>query len=134
MEGRIGNEAHQYAAVRRFNPSELDEIIASDDIESLRLAPISVSMYEGDFELAHDVCAKLTAHPDSTVRGNAVLGFGHLARRFRTLHLATVEPIYRLALKSKDDYVRMQANDMLDDIRYYLNLGESWPDTERTPV
>jgi hypothetical protein len=54
------------------------------------------------------------------VRGNAVLGFGHLARRFRRLDEGVVRPIIENALLDADPYVRGQADAAADDVAHFL--------------
>jgi len=63
---------------------------------------------------------RLATHPDATVRGNAILGFGHLARRFRRLDRQTVEPLVTAALSDQSEFVRGQAEAASDDIGFFL--------------
>jgi hypothetical protein len=49
----------------------------------LSSVPLAVSMHSTDTDWAQGVCVRLASQPHFNVRGNAVLGFGHLARRFR---------------------------------------------------
>jgi hypothetical protein len=116
-----------YTEIRELTPQEVEQIMMRNDPEELRFVPISVSMFSNDLDSAQTTCSLLANHADANVRGNAVLSFGHLARRFGQLDLRVVEPIYRSALNDADDYVRSQAQDMLDDIRYYLRLSDDWP-------
>jgi hypothetical protein len=54
------------------------------------------------------------------VRGNAILGFAHLARRFRRLDRAVVEPLVVTALSDPDPYVSGHALEATDDLRHFL--------------
>src|SRR5690606_1288821 len=51
----------------------------------LLYVPIVISMDPPDCQWAQGICIRLAAHADPTVRGNAILGFGHLARTCRKL-------------------------------------------------
>ena len=113
--------------IPKFTSREVDDIVLRDDPDELRYVAISVSMFSTDFDWVQSICVLLAGHDDATVRGNAVQGFGHLARRFGKLDLTVVEPICRAALHDSEEYVRSQAEDMLDDIRYYLASDPGWP-------
>jgi hypothetical protein len=99
---------------------EVEAVIARDDPAELYVIPISVSLYHEDLEWSQAVCVMLSAHCDATVRGNAVLGFGHLARRFGWLDEGVVRPIIENALKDDDAYVVGQAHDAGDDVEHFL--------------
>jgi hypothetical protein len=116
-----------YRAIQQFSPPEVEDAIVRNDPDELRYVAISASMFSSDFHWAQEICLRLANHVDATTRGNAVLGFGHLARRFRRLDLKAVGPVFRDALNDPEEYVRSQAISMLDDIRYYLSLGSEWP-------
>jgi hypothetical protein len=99
---------------------EAEAAIARDDPAELYVVPISVSMYHEDLEWSQGVCIRLSTHRDATVRGNAVLGFGHLARRFRKLDTDVVLPIIENALQDDDPHVRGQAHAAADDLAHFL--------------
>jgi hypothetical protein len=99
---------------------EAEAAIARDDPAELYVVPISISMYHEDLEWAQALCLKLSSHRDVTVRGNAVLGFGHLARRFRKLDEGVVRPIIENALLDAESYVRGQAYAAASDVTHFL--------------
>ena len=55
-------------------------------------------------------------HPDTDVRGNAVIGFAHLADRFGELSQTDVEPVLRAALADPKPHVREQAAAALGEL------------------
>ena len=61
----------------------------------------------------------IASHPHFNVRGNAVLGFSHLARRFGRLDSAARE-IIEAGLRDGDSYVRGHANAAADDVQHFL--------------
>lgn len=62
----------------------------------------------------------LSSHPHFNLRGNAVLGFGHIARVHGQLDENVVHPIIAAALRDPDAYVRGQASCAADDTAFFL--------------
>jgi hypothetical protein len=54
------------------------------------------------------------------VRGNALLGFGHLARRFGRLDANRVKRLVDTGLHDGSDYVREQARSAAEDLSTFL--------------
>jgi len=88
----------------------------------LLYVPLVVSMEPPDCAWAQEVCLSLAAHEHFYVRGNAILGFGHLARTCGQLDLARVMPLVSAALSDKNDFVRSHAEDAADDIEHFLRV------------
>lgn len=86
------------AVIEGCNPQELIEV------------PISVSLYDQNPRWALLVCLGLSGHAHPEVRGYAILGIGHLARRFGKLDFEDVViELVEDALRDRDEYVRGQA-------------------------
>jgi len=100
--------------------ADAEATIQRNHPEELLHVPVAVSLYAPDLDWAQSVCAQLAAHPDPRVRGNAVLGFGHLARRFRCLD-RNIVMLIKAALHDPSQYVRGQAVTAADDIAHYLH-------------
>ncbi len=96
------------AAVRRNSPDELADIV------------IAASLTAPDWEWVQKLCVRLSEHPQPGVRGNAILGLGHLARRFRRLDRETAEPLIVAGLLDRDSYVRGQSESAADDVEHFL--------------
>ncbi|MFW2341196.1 hypothetical protein [Brevundimonas sp.] len=105
-----------------WTPADIEAAIVENDPEAMPYVPIAVSMGcdEADRAWAEEVCVRLSTHPQEWVRGNAILGFGHLARAFRMLDRATIEPLVRAALADPSPVVRGQAEAAADDIAHFL--------------
>lgn len=103
-----------------WSREEVDKAIREDNRETLRIAVLGVCMYGDSGEYAQALCLKLSWHSDPSVRGNAVLGFGHIARVHRRLDREVVEPILHVALQDSDPYVRGHAASAIDDVRHFL--------------
>jgi hypothetical protein len=104
-----------YSDVSEYSRERVIEALERDDPEELLQVAISVSMYFPGFEFAQQVCVQPASHEHCNVRGNAVLGFGHIARRFRRL----VKPLVEGALKSGNKYVNGQPWAASDDIAHF---------------
>lgn len=99
------------------NPTNDDD---DTPLEYLAMLPIDFSMNPPEDVNVESVCIALSAHPDVFVRGNAMIGFGHLARVTRKLNQAKVKPILEAALRDKEPSVRGKADDAMDDIEHFL--------------
>ncbi|HEX8635118.1 MAG TPA: hypothetical protein VF703_13305 [Pyrinomonadaceae bacterium] len=83
-------------------------------------AVISAVLHSDDPAWAEDVCLRLARHEHFNVRGNAILGFGHLARIHRQLDERRVKPLIEDALREASDYVRGQADAAADEVEFFL--------------
>jgi len=96
-------------AIRRDDPSELVDLI------------VDVALEADEWNWAQACCVQLTRHRSAMVRGNAVLGFGHIARRFGRLDPNLVKRLVDRALHDRSEYVREQAESAAEDIETFLS-------------
>lgn len=96
-----------------------DAIERDDPIELMDLV-LDVGLAAGSREWAQSCCMQLARHRNANVRGNAVLAFGHLARRFGRLDPQRVRRQVEIALHDPSDYVREQAEVAADDLSTFL--------------
>ena len=95
-------------ALLRDDPFELQDLIAEIALES-------------DTRVwAECCCAQLTKHRNAEVRGNALRGFGHLARRFGILDPNRVRPLIETGLHAHHEFVRNEAESAADDVETFL--------------
>ncbi len=106
------------AALERDDPIELMDWILEFAAES------------DDRKLAENCCARLARHRNAMVRGNAMLGFGHLARRFGCLDAHRVKRLVDTSLYDGSDYVREQARSAAEDLMTFLAWEFDLPDDE----
>jgi HEAT repeat protein len=106
--------------LEHFTAADIDAAIKRNDLDELLLVSVTVALVHPDQLAAQDVCLRLSLHAHNKVRGNAVMSFGHLARRFRALDEQTVKPIIEAALNDEDDYVRTHAKSAADEIHQFL--------------
>jgi hypothetical protein len=112
--------ASVYEPIDPISKAEAEHALVRNNPDELWRLIIAVGLHEPDAAWAESCCVRLSSHPHDNVRGNAVLSFGHLARRFGRLDESTVRPIVEAALRDRVQYVRGQAWAAADDIIHYL--------------
>lgn len=110
----------EYEPIENYSQAEIDHAVKDDDAERLRLMVLSVALYSGDYEFSEKFCVQLSNHEHFNVRGNAILGFGHIARIHGKLNEELIKPIVRTALNDENEFVRAQADDATDDTKHFL--------------
>ena len=110
----------KYEDISALSKDEIEAAIVRDDPEELLNAVVSAALYSDDPAWAEDVCVRMSSHEHFNVRGNAMLGFGHIARIHTKLTERKVKPLIEAAFKDKSDYVRGHANAAADDVEYFL--------------
>jgi hypothetical protein len=103
------------AALERDAPIELQQLI------------LEVTLECEDREWAECCCAQLAKHRNANVRGNALLGFGHLARRFGRLDRNRVKRLIENGLHAHNEYVRERAESAADDLETFLSWSFDRP-------
>lgn len=88
-------------------------------LDELRNAILSVALHDEDVTWAEAFCERFTQHPEPGIRGCALMGFGHLARRFRQLD-ERVRAHLLAGLSDPDEWVKGQAVAAADDVRQFL--------------
>jgi hypothetical protein len=110
----------EYRPIPEMSRDEVEGAIRRDDPEEVSVAVLSAALHSDDPEWAESVCLYLAAHQHPSVRGNAVLGFGHLSRLHGSLDEPKVKPVIESALHDPDAYVRGQAECAADDVEHFL--------------
>ena len=110
----------KYEPIPEMSVEDVDAAIVRNQSDELVLAVLSAALYGLDRGWAQGVCCRLAAHQHFNVRGNAILGFGHLARIHRQLDRSVVLPIVEAGLIDSHEDVRGLANDAADDIEHFL--------------
>ncbi|WP_374334562.1 hypothetical protein [Leeia sp.] len=107
-----------------WTEADVEAVIARGDPEELLYVPIVIGMNADDCDRdwVERILIDLSSHPHFNVRSNAILGFGHTARTYRTLSLDKVLPIISGALTDPHQDVRDQANDTANDLLIYLGV------------
>jgi hypothetical protein len=116
----------KYEPIDPMARDEVEAALARDDPEELLRAVLSVALHSDDSAWATSICLRLSSHGHFNVRGNAILGLGHIARRYRHLDSGAREVI-EAGLRDSDPYVRGQADDAAEDARHFLGWAISKP-------
>jgi hypothetical protein len=103
-----------------WTKQDVEAVIVRDLPDELLYVPIVITLDSPDCAWSQRICLALATHNHFNVRGNAVLGFGHLARTCGRLNLDAVLPVISAALNDAHGYVRGHANDAADDLLHYL--------------
>jgi hypothetical protein len=110
----------KYREVPPWDREVVREALHDDDPQRLLLAVLAVSLHDPERCYAQGLCVELSAHSHFHVRGNAILGFSHIARRFGYLDREIVQPIIQASLLDEVEYVRGQAIATMDDMAFLL--------------
>ncbi len=109
-----------YEPIKYYSQSEIEKALAKNDADKLLLIVLSVALYSDDYEYAENFCVQLSNHECYVVRGNAIQGFGHIARIHGKLDEERIKPIIEKALKDENKFIRGNAIDAKDDARTFL--------------
>ena len=110
----------KYEKIEQQSKAEIEVAILRDDPDELVYAILSAALYSENFAWAENICARLATHQNEKVRGIALLGFEHIARIHEQLTEATVKPLIEAALDDEKEYVRGQAEDVKDALKFFL--------------
>jgi hypothetical protein len=110
----------KYEELQEYSKEEVEVAISKDHVEKLILMVVAVSMHSEDSTWAESVCFRLASHSNINVRGNAILGFGHIARVYGKIESTEVKGLLEAALVDEQEYVRGQAHAAADDVEHFL--------------
>jgi hypothetical protein len=112
---------NRYVTPRTPTRAELDAALDVDDVEALREMVVAVTALGDDPGLATNLVRRLITHEDEFVRGNAVLGVGHIARRFGSVTPDLLQKV-RAAAIDPSEHVRGHAASAADDLQMFLGV------------
>ncbi len=115
-----------YEPIRRMSKREIASIVREDVPERVWEAVLSAALYSGDGQWAEKLAYKLIDHRDALVRGNAMLSLSHIARIHGTIDRSRAIDILRVALNDRDESVRRQAADALEDVQHFIKRSGKW--------
>ncbi len=115
----------KYEPIKKYSKVDIEKAVADNNADELLLLVLSVALYSDDFEYAENFYVQLSIHEHFNVRGNAIQGFGHIARIHGKLNENKVKLIIESASKDKNKIVRGNAIDAKDDTKQFLNWNFS---------
>jgi len=116
---------HIYEEPQPISDKEVMEAIASNDIGRLRLIPIELGLHHENWKLIQDVSVRLSAHPDSGVRANALFGIEYAARFRGRIEKNIVKPVLLRALEDPEKEVVDRAEETILEVNHLMgwNIG-----------
>ena len=110
----------RYEAVPVIGEGDVERVLARGDLGELRLLALSFALHCENREQSEALCLRLATHEDGIVRGNAILGLGHVAHIHGTLTERVAKPAVEAALGDPNEWVRQQAASAAEDIEQFL--------------
>lgn len=107
------------AETQEYRESVEDALLRDDPIELMDVIS-DVALEAEPWDWAQACCVQLARHRNAVVRGNAVYGFGQLARRFGRLDPHLVKRLVDRALHDRSEYVRERALSAADDLATFM--------------
>jgi hypothetical protein len=110
----------QYEPIEALSREEAERAATSPDAGVVLRAVLAVALHAEELAWAEAFCEQFARHSDPRIRGSALLGFGHLARRFRKLDVTRVKSLLEAGLTDPDPWVRGQSESAADDVEFVL--------------
>jgi hypothetical protein len=117
-----------------WSESDVEAVLSRGDPQELLYVPIAVGMNGDQFApgWAEAICLRLVSHPHFNVRGNALLGLGHVARTCRWLNFEQVLPLLSAGLQDPNGFVRGHAQGAACELEMWLGIHVPGYDGEQT--
>lgn len=111
----------RYEPLKRVSKEEVQYILKENNIERLKLLPLSVGEYCEDWKFAQDVCLCLTKHTDETVKANSMLGLSYIARNHNKIEKNIIKAAYKFLIKQKMSKAnRSRVLESMEDIYIFM--------------
>jgi hypothetical protein len=116
----------KYEPIDPITREEVEAAVVRDVPDEVLRVVLLVALHSDDRAWATSICLRLSSHPHFNVRGNAILGLGHIARRYGDLD-DSARAVIEAGLCDANAYVRGQADAAADDVRHFLRWRISRP-------
>ena len=117
-----------YEPIPEYDRATAIQEIESGVTERVTGALLALAFYDSDWLYVQNLCIEHAKNSNQSIRGTAILCFGHLARIHRKLQTEIAVPLVIEALQDSTDYVRGCADDTLEDLLIFCTSE----DYERT--
>lgn len=117
----------EYAEEAWVSPIAVLRLVDAGQGVSAARALIGLALHSATLAPALEVALAAAHSSDPLIRGNALLSFGHLARRFGEIPR---DPVYDLVVRGmadRDSHVRGQADAAADDLDQFLGWNMERP-------
>jgi hypothetical protein len=115
-------EERVYIEAKLRDRDSVEKALRDNVPRDLQYLVIEVAMVWDDQAFAEELCGKLSGHIDEYVLGNAILGLGHVARRFGSLAPDALSRI-RAGLSDPSTWVRGHALTAASDATFFLGVS-----------
>ena len=116
----VRRQPMRYEPIEPISLAAAESALSGEHPERLGHAVIAVGLHSADLGSAVRFLLRAAAHANPIVRGNVLISFGHLARRFGELNERSVKPLIDSGLADADAYVRSHAHSAADDLEHFL--------------
>ena len=111
----------KFEPLKRVSKEEVQYILKENNIERLRLLPLSVGEYCEDWKFAQDICLCLTQHTDGTVKANSMLGISYIARNHNKIEKNKIKAAYKFLIEQKMSKAnRSRVLESMEDIYIFM--------------
>jgi hypothetical protein len=109
---------NKYQNVLHIDRYVAEEIFASNDIEKITTALVSIAFYEEDWKWAQDKCLEYLSNENDAICGLAATCLGHIAR----VHGKMKKEKVRMQLLDRKNNLAIvgRIEDALDDIEMFV--------------
>ncbi|MCS5635334.1 MAG: hypothetical protein NZ990_02380 [Myxococcota bacterium] len=104
--------------------AEIEAALENEEAEELLGVIIDIALAAEDLAWAESCLLRLVGHPDTDVRGNALMAFAQLAARLGEVDRARVAPALAAGLGDEAAHVREQAEACLEELGWRPADGE----------
>ena len=131
--GFMSKLIYQDVHTNEFSDSDVRQAIKEVDLEALKLIPIKLGFNHDNWRFVQSVSIELSEHPDENVRGNSFRGLAYTAMTHKKLEKNIVKPILLQGIKDDSEWVRMCAQDAIEDINQCMSwrIGTAKVNKER---
>lgn len=109
-----------YEEIPALSREEIGSAIRRNDPRELSYVVLALALHEPDLRFAESICIQFAKHEHFNVRGNAVLGFSHIARIHGKLDKEKVMLRINTALLGDHEWVRGHVQDVRGDLMHFL--------------
>lgn len=119
-----------YEHIPEMSKRNIIKALSSGNADAISHALLSAALYSKDATWAEGLAYRLIDHAEPIVRGSALLSLAHIARLHGTLDRQRAIDVLRTAKNDRDEFVRGQAYDALEDVQHYIKRSGRWIGTD----
>lgn len=109
-----------FERLQEYTPDDVARIIKKNDVNKIKLLPLSIGEYAIDLMYAQNICIYLCeTFSDEEIRANAILGLSYIARRFGILNKKVVPYLEREFKHNKKHQERVRY--AIEDIELFTD-------------